>query len=96
MHLCPLLLRTLSEKPIFPLILRSTRVVFLLLKQFATQLVAEVEVILTFLIKLVAGNVDPSTGAIYMDDSSGHGSRPLWMRVLAMEAIRGLDNCIFL
>jgi hypothetical protein len=77
-HLCPLLLKSLSERPLFPLTLRSTRVVFLLLKQFSAELTTEAEVFLMMLIKVVSGDPDAATEV-----------RPQWMRVLAMEIIRG-------
>jgi hypothetical protein len=76
-HLFPLLFKTLSERSAFPLALRATRVVFLLLKQFSSKLETEAEVILTLLIKLISGETD--TGE----------PRPGWMRVLAMEIMRG-------
>ena len=76
-HLSPLLLKTLSERSAFPLTLRGTRVVFLLLKQFSAELATEAEVFLTLLIKLVSG------------ETEGGESRPSWMRVLAMEIMRG-------
>ncbi|KAJ7187153.1 hypothetical protein C8R46DRAFT_1172029 [Mycena filopes] len=81
LHLCPLLLKALSDRPLFPLTLRCTRVVFLLLKQFALELETEAEIFLTLLIKIVG------------DDHSEQGEqapRPQWMRVLAMEIMRGL------
>jgi hypothetical protein len=76
-HLFPLLLKTLSERSAFPLALRGTRVVFLLLKQFSSKLETEAEVILTLLIKLIIGETDAGE------------PRPGWMRVLAMEIMRG-------
>ncbi|KAG5643461.1 hypothetical protein DXG03_000893 [Asterophora parasitica] len=82
-HLCPLLLKALSDRPIFPLTLRCTRVVFLLLKQFSFELATESEVFLMLLIK------------IFSEDADGgdHGPhRPVWMKVLAMEIMRGLCN----
>lgn len=88
-HLCPLLLKTMSDRPIFPLTLRSTRVVFLLLKQFSVELITEAEVFLTLLIKVVGGDMDPATGAYSSESIPAHGARPHWMRVLAMEIIRG-------
>ncbi|KAG6901567.1 hypothetical protein C0995_010501 [Termitomyces sp. Mi166 len=84
--LCPLLLKALSDRPIFPLTLRCTRVVFLLLKQFSEELTTESEVFLTLLIKIFSDDGDAS-------GDHGHGShhvRPLWMKVLAMEIMRGL------
>ncbi|KAG5719178.1 MON2 like protein [Termitomyces sp. T112] len=85
-HLCPLLLKALSDRPIFPLTLRCTRVVFLLLKQFSLELTTESEVFLTLLIRIFS---DDSDGL----SDYGHGShyvRPLWMKVLAVEIMRGL------
>ncbi|CCL98022.1 uncharacterized protein FIBRA_00015 [Fibroporia radiculosa] len=86
-HLSPLLLKGLSDRPSFPLTLRSTRVVFLLLKQFSSELKTESEVFLMLLIRIVGSE----TGEADMIEA-GHpqGSRPLWMRVLAMEIMRGL------
>ncbi|KAG9118878.1 hypothetical protein FRC07_006393, partial [Ceratobasidium sp. 392] len=78
-HLSPLLLKSLSDRPHFPLTLRSTRVVFLLLKQFSVELETESEVFLMLFIKVVAGDAD-----------GGEAPRPHWMRVLAMEIVRGL------
>ncbi|KAG8692675.1 hypothetical protein FRC09_011038, partial [Ceratobasidium sp. 395] len=78
-HLSPLLLKSLSDRPHFPLTLRSTRVVFLLLKQFSIELETESEVFLMLFIKVVAG-----------DSDGGEAPRPHWMRVLAMEIVRGL------
>ncbi|KAJ7226681.1 hypothetical protein GGX14DRAFT_692973 [Mycena pura] len=79
-HLCPLLLKALSDRPSFPLTLRCTRVVFLLLKQFSLKLETEAEIFLMLLIKIIG------------DDHSEQGEqpRPQWMRVLAMEIMRGL------
>ena len=85
-HLCPLVHKSLSDRPNFPLTLRSTRVVFLLLKQFSSELKTESEVFLMLLIKIIgaeSSDADPS------EASQGHTVRPLWMRVLAMEIMRG-------
>jgi len=76
-YLFPLLLKTLSERSAFPLALRGTRVVFLLLKQFSSELEKEAKVILTLLIKLIRGETDAGK------------PRPGWMRVLAMKIMRG-------
>ncbi|KAJ6594913.1 hypothetical protein B0H19DRAFT_1247547 [Mycena capillaripes] len=51
LHLCPLL-KALSDRP-FPLTLRFTRVIFLLLNQVARELEKEAEIFLILLIKLV-------------------------------------------
>ncbi|KAJ7842842.1 hypothetical protein B0H14DRAFT_3868774 [Mycena olivaceomarginata] len=81
LHLCPLLLKALSDRPLFPLTLRCTRVVFLLLKQFALELETEAEIFLTLLIKIVGED---------HSEQSEQAPRPQWMRVLAMEIMRGL------
>jgi hypothetical protein len=90
-HLCPLLLKALSDRPSFPLTLRSTRVVFLLLKQFSSELRTEAEVFLMLLIKIVSA--DASDGQTPSQSTENfhlsHTFRPQWMRVLAMEIMRG-------
>lgn len=77
----------MSERPLFPLTLRSTRVVFLLLKQFSSELETESEVFLMLLIKIIGGGSggDFDSSA----DSSYASPRPTWMRVLSMEIMRG-------
>ena len=50
---------------------------FILLKQFSLELVTEAEVFLMLLVKIVSGEHD------------SNGPRPPWMRVLAVEVIRG-------
>lgn len=55
-HLCPLVHKALSDRPAFPLSLRSTRVVFLLLKQFSSELSTEAEVFLMLLIKIIGSD----------------------------------------
>ncbi|KAF7985483.1 hypothetical protein HWV62_5261 [Athelia sp. TMB] len=84
-HLCPLLLKSLSDRPVFPLTLRSTRVVFLLLKQFSLELNTEAEVFLMLLIRIIGGDFDGGSSTDH-----GHPARPQWMRVIAMEILRGL------
>ncbi|GAA5902486.1 Mon2p [Sporobolomyces salmoneus] len=97
-HLCPLLIRFLSSPPSptfsFPLTLRLTRVVFLLLKQFSDLLTLESEVFLTMFVRIIApasSTTDStSTGEGGHPAGPGHGNCPLWMRVLALEIFRGL------
>jgi hypothetical protein len=72
-HPFPLLLKTLSEWSAFPLALRGTCIVFLLLKQVSYELETEGEVNLTLLTKLISG--ETGTG----------DTQPGWMKVLAME-----------
>ena len=83
-HLSPLLHKSLSDRPNFPLSLRSTRVVFLLLKQFSIELDTEAEVFFMLLIRIIGNDVDLGPQV-----AEGTTTRPLWMRVLAMEIMRG-------
>ncbi|GAA6056217.1 hypothetical protein JCM3770_002092 [Rhodotorula araucariae] len=100
-HLCPLLIRFLSSPPhstlssstsfafSFPLTLRLTRVVFLLLKQFSDLLTLESEVFLTMFVRVIApGDRGEGEGG-HPTGATGQHS-PLWMRVLALEIFRGL------
>ena len=75
-YLCPLLLRLVSEKPLFPHTLRSIRIVFLLLKRFSEELPTEVEDFLSLLVKVISGEA-------YAHSSEGF-TRPQWMRVLSI------------
>ncbi|KAI0268956.1 hypothetical protein BGY98DRAFT_1101365 [Russula aff. rugulosa BPL654] len=74
----PLLLKTPSERSAFPLTLHGTCVVFLLLKRFSSEFETEAEVILMLLLELIH------------DETDAGEPRPGWMRVLAMEIMRGL------
>ena len=56
---------------------------FLLLKQFAAELDTEAEVFFMLLIRIISGDAEPSAS------SDSIVARPLWMRVLAMEIMRG-------
>ncbi|PPQ90332.1 hypothetical protein CVT25_007734 [Psilocybe cyanescens] len=85
-HLCPLLLKSLSDRPQFPLLLRCTRVVFLLLKKFSLELRTESEVFLMLLIRIISEENGPDSSE---QPHHSHSSKPLWMRVLAMEIMRG-------
>lgn len=59
---CPLLIKALSEKPTFPATLRLMRVLFLLLRQFSTELVVEVEILVSFIApQAQRSNSDPFT-----------------------------------
>lgn len=73
--------------------LRCTRVVFLLLKQFSFELHTEAEVFLMLLLRIVLGDPGDLGGAIGpgAGDGHSHAQRPLWMRVLAMEIMRGYE-----
>ncbi|BGP03886.1 Endocytosis and vacuole integrity protein [Rhodotorula toruloides] len=101
-HLCPLLIRFLSSPPhstlssstsftfSFPLTLRLTRVVFLLLKQFSDLLTLESEVFLTIFVRVIGpGDRGEGEGGHPAGPAAGQNS-PLWMRVLALEIFRGL------
>ncbi|KAG1875783.1 hypothetical protein F4604DRAFT_1903720 [Suillus subluteus] len=82
-YLCPLILKSLSDRHVFPLTLRCTRVVFLILTKFSFELEAEVEALLMILIRMVSEDFD----TLNPDHSV---SRPIWTRVLAMEIMRGV------
>ncbi|KAG1803198.1 uncharacterized protein BJ212DRAFT_1304669 [Suillus subaureus] len=79
------LFKKATDRHVFPLTLRCTRVVFLILKQFSFELEAETEVFLMLLIRMISEDFDVSN-----PDHSG--SRPVWARVLAMEIMRGVCN----
>ena len=81
-HLCPLLIKALSDRPQFALTLRCTRVVFLLLKQFHAELQTGAEVFLVMLIKIITEDTE--------SEPAEHPPRPHWMSVIAMEIMRGL------
>ncbi|KIY49646.1 hypothetical protein FISHEDRAFT_40768 [Fistulina hepatica ATCC 64428] len=89
-HLCPLLLKGMSERPMFALTLRCTRVVFILLKKFSFEIQTEVEVFLMLLIKIIAEDTEVGTGGLPGEHVPPSAPRPQWMRVLAMEIMRGL------
>ncbi|KAL1697768.1 guanine nucleotide exchange factor in Golgi transport N-terminal-domain-containing protein [Schizophyllum commune] len=86
-HLCPLLIKALSDRPQFALTLRCTRVVFLLLKQFHAELQTEAEVFLVMLIKIITEDTE--------SEPAEHPPRPHWMRVMRglcsdAELVRGI------
>ncbi|GAA5871435.1 hypothetical protein JCM3774_005599 [Rhodotorula dairenensis] len=102
-HLCPLLIRFLSSPPqstltssttfayLFPLTLRLTRVVVILLKQFSDLLTLESEIFLTMLVRVVGpGDRGEGEGGHPTGPAAAGQNSPLWMRVLALEAFRGL------
>ena len=103
--LSPLLIRALAEKPSFSTTLRLMRVMYLLLKKFNEQLVMESEIFLCMFIKIVAPGDTEGSGGHPLSSSmlptltkdgkasgsnTAHGSSPQWMRVLALEILRGL------
>jgi hypothetical protein len=77
-----MLLKSLSDRAVFPLTLRCTRIVFLLLKQFSFELKTEAEVFLMLPIRMISNDTD----SIPIDHS---GSCPVWTQVLAMKIMRG-------
>ncbi|EPQ28595.1 uncharacterized protein PFL1_03898 [Pseudozyma flocculosa PF-1] len=80
---CPLLIRALSDAPSFPVHLRSMRLLFLLLRQFSADLVLEVEILMTMLLRFVRPTSRDEHG-------SGSGGVHTWQRVLALEVTRSL------
>ncbi|SPO21135.1 related to MON2 - peripheral membrane protein with a role in endocytosis and vacuole integrity [Ustilago trichophora] len=80
---CPLLIKSLSEPPAFPIHLRLMRLLFLLLRQFSADLVLEVEILLSILLR----TINPSAQEL----AAHGGSQPLlWQQVLALEVLRSL------
>lgn len=69
--------------------LRSTRVVFLMLKQFSSELKTPCEVFMVLLIKIIEADPSTTPGQGSETYHIPHGNRPHWMRVLAMEIMRG-------
>ena len=104
--LSPLLIRSLAgdNHPQFSTTLRLTRVIYLLLKVFDTHLTTEGEIFMQMLVKIVGpGEVEGSGGhplgvtsqssrKSSQQSMSGTGTCPVWMRVLALEILRGLCN----
>ncbi|OCF31812.1 hypothetical protein I316_06619 [Kwoniella heveanensis BCC8398] len=78
----PLLLKLLAEKPTFPIALRVCRLIFLLVRSFTDQMPKEVEAYLLTLIKLGMGDAEEEGGK--------RESGPPWLRVLALEILRGI------
>ncbi|KAK0563679.1 Endocytosis and vacuole integrity protein [Tilletia horrida] len=87
-YTCPLLIKALSEKPVFPTSLRLMRVLFLLLRQFSAELILEVEILMNIMIK----TIQPLShaGGIPEERDDGGLVTPPWQRILVMEVIRSL------
>lgn len=93
---CPLLIRALSEEAVFPTTLRLMRLLFVLLRQFSRELVVEVEILISILLRFISppSKIErPSPqrriSSAFMS-SLAHDAVPHWQRVLAMEAVRSL------
>lgn len=80
--LSPLLLKLQAEKPSFPIALRVTRLIFLLIRFYAAQLQDEVEAFMLLLLKIGAGDLDG-------EQPTKKDSSSPYQRVLALEALRG-------
>lgn len=74
---CPLLIRCLSEKLAFPPTLRFIRLLFVLLRQFSTELVVEVEILMSILMRFMGSDADTS-------------AHPRWQTIVALEVTRSL------
>ncbi|CAO1629340.1 unnamed protein product [Jaminaea pallidilutea] len=72
---CPLLMKALSEKGSFPITVRYTRVLSVLLSQYSAELVLETEVLLSVLLRFIQSTEEVT---------------PSWQRLIALEAIRSL------
>lgn len=87
---CPLLIKAFNEQASFPTTLRLMRLLFVLLRQFSSELVVEVEILMNILLKCIttpSRKVAASNGS---GNRSSTDSTPPWQRVLAMEATRSL------
>ncbi|PWN18267.1 hypothetical protein BCV69DRAFT_80150 [Microstroma glucosiphilum] len=73
---CPMLIRALSEKLSFPVTLRFTRLLFALLRQFSSELVVEVEILVSILLRFMSSDPKHPT--------------PKWQRIIALEVTRSL------
>jgi hypothetical protein len=73
---CPMLMRALSEKLSFPVTLRFTRLLFALLRQFSSELVIEVEILVSILLRFMSSDPKQPT--------------PKWQRIIALEVTRSL------
>ncbi|UZJ55194.1 hypothetical protein CBS101457_004514 [Exobasidium rhododendri] len=84
---CPLLIKAFNEQAVFPTTLRLMRLLFVLLRQFSAELVVEVEVLMSILLRCVSSSrkTSSNTGGRLSTDTL-----PTWQRVLAMEATRSL------
>ncbi|WVQ70582.1 hypothetical protein IAR50_000101 [Cryptococcus sp. DSM 104548] len=79
----PLLLKLLAERPTFPIALRVCRLIFLLIRSFIDQLPREIEIYLASLIKIGTGDHEG-------EETKVKESTSPWLRVLALEILRGI------
>jgi hypothetical protein len=85
---CPLLIKAFNEQASFPTTLRLMRLLFVLLRQFSSELIVEVEILMSILIKCIACPSRKTSGTA--NGRSSIENAPPWQRVLAMEATRSL------
>ncbi|RXK40656.1 hypothetical protein M231_02113 [Tremella mesenterica] len=78
----PLLIKLLADKPPFPVALRLCRILFLLIRSFINHLPIQVESYLSTLIRLGMGDTE--------HEESKKEHVPPWLRVLALEILRGI------
>lgn len=74
--ICPLLLKSLSDPPEFPVYVRTMRLVLLLLQRFSKELVLEIEILLRMLLRMISCDTQEP--------------RPHWHRILALEVVNAL------
>ena len=78
----PLILKFLAEKPSFSVSLRVCRVISILIRSFLDQLHSEVESYLVALLRMGVGENES-------EESGKKETVFLWLRVLALEILRG-------
>lgn len=84
---CPLLIKAFNEQAVFPTTLRLMRLLFVLLRQFSSELIVEVEILMSILLKCIS---IPRKSSGNNTGRPSAESPPSWQRVLAMEATRSL------
>ncbi|MCO5585402.1 hypothetical protein L7F22_039335 [Adiantum nelumboides] len=89
---CPLLIKAFNEQPSFPTTLRLIRLLFVLLRQFSGELVVEVEILMSILLRFISQPSDSNRRISSSSEAvaSSQEHIPPWQRVLAIEATRSL------
>ncbi|PWN32751.1 uncharacterized protein FA14DRAFT_108908, partial [Meira miltonrushii] len=89
---CPLLIKAFNEQPSFPTTLRLIRLLFVLLRQFSAELVVEVEILMSILLRFISNPSDSNRRVSSSSEAipSAQEHIPSWQRVLAIEATRSL------
>lgn len=89
---CPLLIKAFNEQPSFPTTLRLIRLLFVLLRQFNAELIVEVEILMSILLRFISLPSDSNRRISSSSEATASAQEhiPTWQRVLAIEATRSL------